>query len=43
MMLDMSRLTANSFEDLLDLPFHIFKNQWSLLRDNLKAEQERQS
>ena len=40
MMLDMSRLTHNSFNDLLELPFDIFKKQYSLLLKKLKEEKD---
>ena len=40
MMLDMSRLTHNSFADLLDLPFHTFKEMYRLLKKRITEEQE---
>ena len=40
MMLDMTRLTHNSYQDLLDLPFNIVKDQWNLLKQRLQEEKE---
>lgn len=38
MMLDMTRLTHNSYEDLLNLPFYMLKNQYKLLKEAIQRE-----